>query len=149
MNSMLALKNEIQGAITAIRIPAEGVSRPQLNEKVEEQLVGMGWKTQPRVAGDKDDLEIQAKLDFLKDRVGVEVEFGHSSYMGIDLLKFQTMSYSSLDKIDLGVYIVTMQDFQRHMKILGNKWGGSLSFEKVRRYLPMFKRAPFKCPFSS
>jgi Restriction endonuclease BglII len=48
-------------------------------------------------------LDPSAKMDFLKDRVGVEVEFGHSSFLGIDLLKFQVASYSALDKIDVGV----------------------------------------------
>ena len=138
---MLALRSEIQDSIAAIKVPADGISRPQLNLEVEKKLEGMTWETQPRVAGDREDLEIQAKLDFMKDRIGVEVEFGHSSYIGIDLLKFQTMSFSGLDKIDLGVYIVTTQGFQRRMEKLGRKWDGSLSFEKVRRYLPMFKTA--------
>ena len=44
-----------------------------------------------------------AKMDFLKDRIGIEVEFGHSSFIGIDLLKFQISSYSELDKIDVDV----------------------------------------------
>jgi len=138
---MLALRNEIQDAIMAIKISPDGISRPQLNVEFERQLVKMGWEAQPRVAGDREDLEIEAKLDFLKDRVGVEVEFGNSSYIGIDLLKFQTMSFSGLDKIDLGVYIVADRGFQQRMEKLGKKWDGSLSFEKVKRYLPMFKSA--------
>lgn len=42
-------------------------------------------------------------MDFLKERVGVEVAFVHRSYLGMDLLKFQVASYSALDKIDVGV----------------------------------------------
>jgi hypothetical protein len=62
--------------------------------------------------------------------------------MGIDLLKFQVASYSSLDKIDVGVYIVTTREFQRTMKREFDKnWEGSLRFEKVIRYLPHFKSA--------
>jgi hypothetical protein len=45
-------------------------------------------------------------MDFLKERIGIEVGFGHASFLGIDLLKFQVGSYSGLDKIDVGVYIV-------------------------------------------
>jgi hypothetical protein len=41
-------------------------------------------------------------LDFLKERNGIEVGFGHASFLGIDLLKFQVSSYSALDKIDVG-----------------------------------------------
>ena len=104
-------------------------------------MVGRGWQGQPRVAGDREDIEIEAKLDFLKGRAGIEVEFGHSSNIGIDLLKFQTMSYSALDKIDVGIYIMAMGAFKRRMEERGQTWEGSLSYEKVLRYLPMFKSA--------
>lgn len=81
-------------------------------------------------------------MDFLKSRVGVEVEFGHSSFLGIDLLKFQVSSFSGLDKIDVGVYVVTTREFQRKMlRDHNNKWNGSLTYEKVLRYLPHFKSA--------
>ncbi len=83
-----------------------------------------------------------AKFDFLKERIGVEVGFTHSSFIGIDLLKFQVASYSSLDKIDVGVYIVTTRQFQKRMKKEFNQnWEGSLTFEKIKRYLPHFKSA--------
>jgi hypothetical protein len=83
-----------------------------------------------------------AKLDFLKERVGIEVAFGHASFLGIDLLKMQVSSYSALDKIDAGVYIVTTSEFQKKaIRDYNLKWAGSLNFEKVRRYLPQFKSA--------
>jgi hypothetical protein len=56
-------------------------------------------------------------MDFLKERIGIEVGFGHASFIGIDLLKFQVASYSALDKIDVGVYVVTTAKFQKFMKI--------------------------------
>jgi len=66
--------------------------------------------------------------------------FGHASFIGIDLLKFQVGSYSALDKIDVGVYVVTTSDFQRAMKAMySQKWRAPLTFEKVKRYLPHFK----------
>ena len=81
-------------------------------------------------------------MDFLKERIDIEVGFGHSSFIGIDLLKFQVASYSGLNKIDVGVYIVTTKNFQKRMKQKHKKnWEGSLSFEKVVRYLPHFKSA--------
>ena len=68
--------------------------------------------------------------------------FGHASFIGIDLLKFQVASYSALDKIDVGVYVVTTGNFQRMMKsAFSQNWEGSLTFEKVNRYLPHFKSA--------
>ena len=83
-----------------------------------------------------------ARMDYLKDRVGIEVEFGHASFIGIDLLKMQIGSYSGLDKIDMGIYVVTTSNFQNRMKNVFNKnWEGSLRYEKVLRYLPHFKSA--------
>lgn len=58
------------------------------------------------------------------------------------MLKFQVSSYSALDKIDVGVYIVTTSNFQGTMKsAYQQNWEGSLSFEKVKRYLPHLKSA--------
>lgn len=84
----------------------------------------------------------ERKWDFLKERIGIEVGFGHASFIGIDLLKFQVPSYSALDKIDVGVYVVTTSDFQRIMKsVCSQNWEGSLTYENVKRYLPHFKSA--------
>ena len=67
-------------------------------------------------------------MDFLKERIGIEVGFGHASFLGIDLLKFQVASYSGLDKIDVGVYIVTTREFQKRMKKrIQAKLGGKLN----------------------
>lgn len=141
LNSKLALRKEIEDALTAVDLTQNGLKRPEMNVEIEKQLVARGWSKQPRVAGDREDLEIEAKLDFLKERVGIEVAFSHASFIGIDLLKFQTMSYSALDQIDVGVYVVATTNLLKHMKGLGQKWEGSLTFEKVRRYLPNFKSA--------
>lgn len=79
-------------------------------------------------------------MDFLKERTGIEVGFGHGSFIGIDLFKFQKASYPGSGKIDVGVYIVTTRNIQKMMKKEYNQnWEGSLSFEKVIRYLPHFK----------
>ena len=62
-------------------------------------------------------------MDFLKERVGIEVGFGHASFIGIDLLKFQVASYSGLNKFDVGVYIVATKNFQKQMgKDYGKNW---------------------------
>lgn len=72
----------------------------------------------------------------------MEVQFGHSSFIGIDLLKFQVASFSNLDTIDFGVYVTTTSAFQKELKKKYNlKWDGSLTFEKVVRYLPYIRSA--------
>ena len=140
LNSKLALKQEIENLFVDPSIYIPSLSRPRFNEVLKALFEGRGWESQPSVFNEPGDPS--AKMDFLKDRVGVEVGFGHASFIGIDLLKFQVASYSGLDRIDVGVYVVTTRNFQKQMKRQHNQnWAGSLTFEKVTRYLPHFKSA--------
>lgn len=140
LNSNLSIKQEMEKVLLDPSFNLSTFSRPSFNAKLDEKFVALGWQRQPPVFDENDDAA--AKMDFLKSRIGIEVEFGHSSFIEIDLLKFQVSSYSGLDKIDVGVYIVTTRHFQSIMKKEYNQnWEGSLSFEKVVRYLPHFKSA--------
>lgn len=140
LNSKLSLKQEIESILTNSSVDLSSLSRPYFNELLRKLFVARGWEDQPAVFNEPNDPS--AKMDFLKERVGVEVGFGHASNIGIDLLKFQVASYSGLDKIDVGVYVVTTHGFQNRMKKeYKRNWEGSLSYEKVVRYLPHFKSA--------
>jgi len=140
LNSKLSIKQELEAILTSEEIELATLSRPQFNKVLRESFVKHGWRDQPHVFSEEEDPA--AKMDFLKERVGVEVGFGHASFMGIDLLKFQVSSYSGLDQIDVGVYVTTTRKFQRHMAAEhSQKWEGSLTFEKVKTYLPHFKSA--------
>lgn len=140
LNSKLVIKQEIEDLLAHPSIDISTLSRPQFNEILKNLFVAKGWNSQPPVFDEPGDPS--AKMDFLKERIGIEVAFGHASFIGIDLLKFQVASYSGLDKIDAGVYVVTTRNFQRTMKQEHNQnWEGSLTFEKVARYLPHFKSA--------
>jgi len=140
LNSRLTIKKEIESILQDPSINIPELSRPHFNQVLDKLFKAKGWQSQPPVFNEPRDPS--AKMDFLKDRIGVEVGFGHASFMGIDLLKFQVSSYSSLDQIDVGVYIVTTKSFQKRMiKEYKQKWDGSLQFEKVVRYLPHFKSA--------
>ena len=140
LNSKLSLKQEIESVLMDPSIDIPSLSRPGFNDILKDRFVTKGWRSQPSVFDEPGDPS--AKMDFLKERIGIEVGFGHPSFIGIDLLKFQVVSYSGLDRIDVGVYIVTTRNFQKHMKRDYNQnWEGSLTFEKVVRYLPHFKSA--------
>jgi len=139
LNSKLSLKQEIEETLTS-EIDLSSLSRPKFNKILEEKFEKKGWQSQPPVFDEPNDPS--AKMDFLKERIGMEVGFGHASFIGIDLLKFQVASYSGLDKIDVGVYVVTTKHFQNEMIAeYQQNWKGSLSFEKVVKYLPHFKSA--------
>lgn len=131
LNSKLALKQEIEEVLLDPSIELQSLIRPHFNKVLENLFRQKGWENQPKVFNENQDPS--AKFDFLKERIGIEVGFTHSSFIGIDLLKFQVASYSSLDKIDVGVYIVTTRNFQKKMKkVFNQKWEGSLTFEKVK-----------------
>lgn len=140
LNSKLSLKEEIEQILLGTVPDITKLSRTAFNKLLKGRFIERGWESQPGVFDDPDDPG--AKMDFLKERIGIEVGFGHASFLGIDLLKFQVASYSALDKIDIGVYVTTTSKFQKFMmKECSQKWEGSLTFEKVIRYLPHFKSA--------
>ena len=139
-NSRLYLKNEMEHILISACNDLSVLSRPNFNEILKDLFIQNGWESQAAVF--PDETHAYAKLDFLKDRVGVEVQFGHASFIGIDLLKFQIASYSNLDNIDFGVYITTTRAMQRYLsKTYNQKWEGSLTFEKIVNYLPHIKSA--------
>ena len=92
LNSQLAIKQEIEQILTDPSINISELSRPKFNEILDQLFQAKGWTAQPAVFEEPSDTS--ARMDFMKDRVGVEVEFGHASFIGIDLLKFQVSSYS-------------------------------------------------------
>jgi hypothetical protein len=140
LNAKLSIKKEIESVLASQTADPLTLSRPHFNEVLRKSFVEKGWEDQPTVFDEQGDPS--ARMDFLKERIGIEVEFGHSSFLGIDLLKFQVASYSGINKIDIGVYITTTREFQKRMKVEFNQnWEGSLTFEKVVRYLPHFKSA--------
>ena len=90
LNSKLAIKQEIESILLDTSIKLQDLSRPKFNEVLDDLFSAKGWTSQPAVFDETGDPA--AKMDFLKERVGIEVEFGHSSFIGIDLLKFQVSS---------------------------------------------------------
>lgn len=138
-NSRLSLKQEINEILLAACNDLSVLGRPDFNKILKNLFVEKNWLSQPRVSPE---MNAYSKFDFVKERVAVEVQFGHASFIGIDLLKFQMASYSNLNLIDFGVYITTTNGMQKYLKTeYGRKWNGSLNYEKVVKYLPYFKSA--------
>ncbi len=146
LNSHLSIKKEIEDIISSIELPLAAADsgdkpgagskpnvRPQLNKRFEEEFRKREWESQFRLFDDPGNP--MAKIDFMKSRVGVEVAFSHASFLGIDLLKFQVLSYADLDKIDVGVYIVPTSELPRR------GFEGSVTFDKVKLYLPHLRSA--------
>ena len=79
LNSKLALKQEIENMLTDPSIDVSSLSRPKFNEILEKKFVSKGWESQPPVFNEPNDPS--AKMDFLKERIGMEVGFGHASFI--------------------------------------------------------------------
>lgn len=139
-NSNLALKEEVENILFYTTQDLSILSRPKFNQILRNEFISKNWIDQPQVFND--DTTAYARFDFYKNRIGIEVQFGHPSFIGIDLLKFQVASYANLDKIDFGVYITTTRAFQRYLIHNYNlNWESSLTYEKVSKYLPYIRSA--------
>lgn len=132
LNSMLILRKEIDSATT--ELPQTAKSSVAMNESIETTLQRHRWLRQPKVLSGE--FAKAYRLDFLKDHVGVEVQFGHASFIGIDLLKLHLASYAGT--IDVGVYITMTSQLQKSLIEAGHeKWRGRLTFEKVVDFLEL------------
>lgn len=138
-NSRFAQKSEIEQILYTACADLSQLNRRAFNAILNNLFLEKGWEGQSRVSPD---MNAYSKFDFQKDRIAVEVQFGHASFLGTDLLKFQMASYSNLNLIDFGVYITTTKAMQKLLTTqYGHYWDGSLNFEKVEKYLPYFKSA--------
>lgn len=93
LNSKYSVKKELEDIIRSTNLPASQMTRKALNHEFAKKFAAKGWQGQPELKKG----EIESRMDFLKERVGIEVAFTHPSFLGIDLLKFQTASYANLD----------------------------------------------------
>lgn len=146
LNSHLAVRKEIEHIIASIDSPVAGPEagdrpgagakpqvRPELTKLFEEEFAKRGWDRQYRNFDDPD--SPMAKIDFMKSRVGVQVAFSHGSFLGMDLLKFQILSFADQDKIEVGVYIVPTKELPKR------GFEGSVTFDRVKLYLPHLRSA--------
>lgn len=84
------------------------------------------------------DLQIRGaykQIDFVKDRVLIEVQFGKYAFMFYDMAKFQY--FFNEDKMDVGVEIVPCHALKRQMST-GVSYGEQLVYdlERLKRHFP-------------
>lgn len=130
LDSKKEIRKEIFQIIKDIKVEDKGKGvRPKLNKDIDSKFRKNGWSPH-RIK--IENIGSFGEVDFFKDRVAIEVSFTHRSFIGIDLLKLKTLSFSIKNEIDLGVMIVATQDFQKtHFP----KTQGSMTFEQLIRYL--------------
>lgn len=101
-------------------------SPPTINHHFKTHLYPLGWAQwdankqkyiQPRLQLSTD-TEIKAsrfrELDGLKDRVGLEIQFGKYAFMGYDIFS-KMVIFKNKGLIDYGIEIVAVQEMVKHM----------------------------------
>jgi len=84
-------------------------SGPAFNKPLSESFKRLGWDKKRYDLGNNRSIEI----DFVKERVGLEIQFGKYSFVDTDFSKFEIFYYQNL--IDLCVEIVPSQNLKKKM----------------------------------
>ena len=69
-------------------------------------------------------------VDFEKDKVGVEVQFGKYAFIAYDFVKF--LAFYEEQRINVGVEIMAMQSLQREMSSGVGTWESAMRVLKTR-----------------
>lgn len=104
-------------------------SPPALNEAFKEQFIARGWINYKVIAEYSKDYYVPGytpparsrresvpfrEMDFVKNKLGVEVQFGKYSFMVYNVCAKMTI-FAKLDAIDCGVEIVPVKAFAEEM----------------------------------
>ena len=109
-NSRLQLKQEINEMLLEACKDLSVLGRPAFNRILKDLFVEKNWISQPRVSPE---MKAYSKFDFMKERVAVEVQFGHASFAEISdgfLLEFRSYRFRRLHN-----------DYEGDAKILKDK----------------------------
>ncbi|AQS58886.1 BglII/BstYI family type II restriction endonuclease [Desulforamulus ferrireducens] len=134
-----ALRNEINQILLHPDTDLSSLSRVQFNHILMNRFKESGWQSYPSLFHEP--VNPFAKIELIKEDIGLEIGFRHASHIGHNLLKFQLSAAHNSDTIKVGIFVVTTTNFQKQMKMQFNQnWSGSMNYEKVERYLRNFKR---------
>jgi hypothetical protein len=137
LNNLPGINQEIENTLLDIDLDFTTLSRSHFNQLLKDIFVKQGWLANPSLFHEP--VNPLAKIELIKENIGLEIGFRHTSLIGHNLIKFQLSSSHNSDKIDVGVLIVTTTKFQKHMrKAYHHNWTGAMTFEKVDRYLRHF-----------
>lgn len=132
------LKEEIDKILLNPDIDLSSLSRSHYNHILRESFKTQGWHHNPSLFNEP--VNPLSKIELLKQNFALEIGFRHASLTGHNLLKFQLSSSHNSDRIDLGIFVVTTNQFQKQMKkVYCHNWIGAMTFEKADRYLRHFK----------
>lgn len=99
--------------------PAGG--QTAVNHLFRNQLAGVGWASEPRLFGSTQEKLRQWKMDFIKNRVGIEISFNHAEAIPWTFTRLNIAGESEriqvASKIDIGIVVFASQSFKTWAKI--------------------------------
>ena len=105
-----------------------------MNDAISESLRNTGWEP---ITEDTQMLEhvegsrgSQRVIDFAKDGVGIEVQFGKYAFIAYDFVKFLT--FYEEQRINVGVEIMAMRSLTKEMSSGVGSWESAMQVLKTR-----------------
>ena len=140
--------NEVERAISAIKPKQVKTkeSREQgregqllysptvMNKIIKASLQKQGWQSMVEDAPMLEQVEgssgSQREIDFTKDGVGVEVQFGKYAFIAYDFVKF--LAFYEEQRINVGVEIMAMRSLTKEMSSGVGSWESAMQVLKTR-----------------
>jgi len=104
-----------------------------MNQVITDSLQARGWRELKETSGmvqDNGGGRSQRVVDFVKDKVGVEVQFGKYAFIAYDFVKF--LAFYEEQRLNVGVEIMAMQSLQREMSSGVGTWESAMRVLKTR-----------------
>lgn len=102
------------------RTPPAG-GQTAVNQVFRGHLAGAGWASEPRLFASTQEKLRQWKMDFIKNRVGVEISFNHAEAIPWTFSRLNIAGESeriqAASKIDIGIVVFASQSFKEWAKI--------------------------------
>ena len=105
-----------------------------MNKVIEANLQDQGWQTMVEDAPMLEHVEgsrgSQRVIDFAKDGVGIEVQFGKYAFIAYDFVKF--LAFYEEQRINVGVEIMAMRSLTKEMSSGVGSWESAMQVLKTR-----------------
>ena len=105
-----------------------------MNKVIQDYLHSRGWaktqETAEMLGNGNRGGQSRRVVDFVKDKVGVEVQFGKYAFIAYDFVKF--LAFYEDQQIDAGVEIMAMQSLQREMSSGVGTWENAMRVLRTR-----------------
>ncbi len=140
--------NEVERAISAIKPEQVKTKKSRergregqllysptvMNEIIKASLEEQGWQSMVEDAPMLEQVEgssgSQREIDFTKDGVGVEVQFGKYAFIAYDFVKF--LAFYEEQRINVGVEIMAMRSLTKEMSSGVGSWESAMQVLKTR-----------------